>query len=168
VQPLWSADSASTRNKFPLLTARTLQRNLDRIHQKSGRVEGLFVGAVARDDNYLFRMFLHFVNSTSFRIMFSCAATQEKVVERAWEENRVCGGNVELIAISDVFKVSVSFFLCLQATSLHHPLIYLVRLRLKEMCFSCLVVSRMMVIGIFCCDLNEKRGSFFYRQLLLK
>jgi hypothetical protein len=66
------------------------------------------VEAMAGDNNCLFRMFRQFV---ALHVIHNNVQLWSNTrVKYTWEENRVCGGNVEIIAISDISKVLVSFF----------------------------------------------------------
>jgi hypothetical protein len=57
------------------------------------------------------------------------------------KENGAYGTTVKTIVINEMYNVSVGSFFYVWAISLNHRVLYMVKLSLKEMFLSCLVVK---------------------------
>jgi hypothetical protein len=68
------------------------------------------VETVARDGNCSFQRFQLFVAFESIQNNMQCVLIQGKIAECTWEENGVQGGNIKVIGINEIYKVSVSVY----------------------------------------------------------
>jgi hypothetical protein len=81
---------------------------------KSGPVERLSVETLARDVNSLSEGSAHLLHLRSLRTMWGCVLIQGNTEKYTWEGNGVHGGNVNIIAVTVLCKVSVTVYLVFQ------------------------------------------------------
>jgi hypothetical protein len=76
---------------------------------------------------------VHFLYLRSFRAMCNCALIQRKL--QSVHGEKIYGGNVELMAISEIYEELLVYISYPNARSINRRLLRLVKLRLKEMYF---------------------------------
>jgi hypothetical protein len=73
----------------------------------NGSLEGLSEEIVAREGTVPFEYFASFV---LFCIMRGCVLIQRKITKCAWGKSGACGGNIELMAVSEIYNVRHCLF----------------------------------------------------------
>jgi spore coat polysaccharide biosynthesis protein SpsF (cytidylyltransferase family) len=99
------------------------------------------VETVARDQKSLVQSFCPFVTFDLIQNNVQLHINTREDYKMYMGKTGVYDGNVNIIATSEIYKVLTSVYYVSEGQITHHYMLYLVKLRLKEMHLCCLVLN---------------------------